>query len=129
MCSVPSIRVFFRPVASQAYSTSGALPGSHNRGGVLPSQQPGWIRPVFRDYEPHTGAHFDFPTRPPFIRGGRDPTPACEPTRLDWQPGEPSPFRIRVLGSSIVLILSNLGGLILTPPIRCYNIKVYPQST
>ena len=36
-----AFRVFSRPVASQAYPTSEDHPGSHNRGGALPSQQPG----------------------------------------------------------------------------------------
>ena len=66
---------------------------------------------------------------PPVYSRGARPDPACAPTRLDWQPGEPSPFYTRVFGSSIVLILANLADLILTPDTILIYLLYPPKST
>ena len=103
----PSQLEFRRPVASQAYPIGTTPDLTTHRGwpsrasnqanrGEIPGYF-GTLPTIFRD-----------------IAGIFDPG-TCAPIYLDWQSGEPSPRRDSILGSPIVLILTNFVCLLPNP--------------
>ena len=106
MCTT-SLNRFRRPVASQAYPTTGATPGL-TTGVGLPEPA---TRPIEAKYRAILGPYL---LHSRDIAGIFDPG-TCAPIYLDWQSGEPSPPRDSILGSPIVLILTNFVCLQINP--------------
>ena len=102
----PSQLEFRRPVASQAYPI-GTTPGL-TTGVGLPEPA---TRPFEAKYRAILGPYL-LDSRD--IAGISDPG-TCAPIFLDWQSGEPSPPRDSILGSPIVLILTNFVCLQINP--------------
>ena len=102
----PSQLEFRRPVASQAYPI-GTTPGL-TTGVSLPEPA---TRPFEAKYRAILGPYL-LDSRD--IAGISDPG-TCAPIYLDWQSGEPSPPRDSILGSPIVLILTNFVCLLPNP--------------
>ena len=94
----PSLLGFRRPVASQAYSTG--VPPGLTTGVGLPEPA---TRPIEAEYRAILGPYL---LHSRDIAGIFDPG-TCAPIYLDWQSGEPSPRRDSILGSPVVLILTN----------------------
>ena len=102
----PSQLEFRRPVASQAYPI-GTTPGL-TTGVGLPEPA---TRPFEAKYRAILGPYL---LHSRDIAGIFDPG-TCAPIYLDWQSGEPSPRRDSILGSPIVLILTNSVCLLINP--------------